>query len=181
MNKTKKNNKNNFNIKHNSTYKKNKYKICVALMQPDNNIKNNNVRGEVYFIQKKDYMLIKYNIKNLKNGLHGFHIHKCGDLTQGCSSACSHFNPFNNLHGSLKDKNSHAGDLGNIISKNNLAIGTIKTNKVSLNNNKKNIIGRMIIVHEDEDDCGRKNNEESLKTGNAGKRLACGVIGKKNF
>ena len=36
-------------------------------------------------------------IKGLKNGNHGFHVHEYGDLTDGCSSSCSHFNPFNNI------------------------------------------------------------------------------------
>ena len=166
------------NIK-NKLRKTRKYKKCIAVLNPDKSIENNNVNGVVDFIQKSKYLLIKYKIYNLTNGYHGFHVHKCGDLTQGCKSGCEHFNPYNKNHGTLKSNNSHAGDLGNIKSNNKLVICSIKTNKLSLNNDKKNIIGRMIIVHKDKDDCGKGDNAESLKTGNAGKRLACGIIGIK--
>ena len=39
------------------------------------------------------------------------------------------------------------------------------------------IVGRMFVIHKDEDDLGLGNNEESLKTGNAGERIACSIIG----
>jgi Cu-Zn family superoxide dismutase len=52
-----------------------------------------------------------------------------------------------------------------------------------LRGTKANIIGRGLIIHADKDDCGQGGNLESLKTGNAGKRIACAVIGysKENF
>ena len=157
-------------------------KECIAKLYPDTN--NINVNGIVNFKKFTNYLQISYEIYNLEDGEHGFHIHKCGDITKGCKSGCEHFNPYNKNHGSLTSLDSHAGDLGNIVSKNGISKGIIKTKKVSIDGEKKNsIIGRMIIVHADRDDLGmgKDNISESKKTGNAGKRLACGIIGIKNF
>ena len=120
----------------------------------------------------------------LKPGLHGFHIHNKGDLTKGCDSLCSHYNPHGKNHGGPDDEDRHLGDLGNIEVKNN---GKIISNKVFYKdiylNGDYSIIGRSFIIHEDKDDLGKYDGddptkkEESLKTGNAGKRILCGVIG----
>lgn len=156
-------------------------KECIAKLFPDKKVKNNKVNGIVNFKEKKDKLIIEYNIKNLSDGEHGFHIHKCGDITKGCSSGCEHFNPSGNNHGSLTGKDSHAGDLGNILSKDGISKGKIETDKISIKPESKNsIIGRMIIVHEDKDDLGEGNDDESKNTGNAGKRLACGIVGIKS-
>jgi len=162
---------------HNKTTHKAKRLECVAVLNPDKSIPKNSVHGIVEFIQRPKHLDIKYRIHNLSDGEHGFHIHKCGDLTKGCSSGCAHFNPAKCNHGGLKSRKCHAGDLGNIKSKRGVSHGTIKTNKVTLRKSIRNITGRMIIVHADRDDLGKGGDEESLKTGNAGKRLACGVIG----
>lgn len=140
----------------------------------------NGVEGYISFTQKnkKSKVKIEYNIKGLKDGDHGFHVHEYGDLTDGCTSSCSHFNPFNKNHGGINSKERHAGDLGNIKSKNKLSHGTKQAKDISLDlKSKCCIIGRCIVIHEDPDDNGLGGDEESLKTGNAGKRLACGVIG----
>ena len=156
--------------------RKNKKPVLNAICILNQN--DNNVKGTIHFRNINNKLYIKYNITGLSDGEHGFHVHEYGDLSDNCNSGCSHFNPFNETHGGPNSKHRHAGDLGNIISKNNIAKGTIVDNILSLDFNKKTcIIGRMMIVHEQKDDLGLGNNDESLKTGNAGKRLACGIIG----
>jgi Cu-Zn family superoxide dismutase len=138
---------------------------------------NPQIRGEVYFEYKNNKVHISGFVEGLKPGKHGFHIHEKGDLTKGCDSLCSHYNPFNKTHGDLNNKNSHVGDLGNIIANiNGYATINILSNYLKLDG-EYSILGRSVIVHEGEDDLGLGNNPESLKTGNAGSRVACGVIG----
>ncbi|KAK6732803.1 hypothetical protein RB195_016901 [Necator americanus] len=144
---------------------------------------NETVSGMVWITQRqiRDHVTIEGMITGLKpNSKHGFHIHEFGDLTNGCASAGSHYNPFGKNHGGPKDSDRHIGDLGSITADaNGVANFLTYDNKVTLHG-KHSVVGRAFVVHELDDDLGRgsgSKKEESLKTGNAGARLACGVIG----
>lgn len=149
--------------------------------------KENYVHGIVRFIEDitNNSVIIDVDICGLKsNTEHGFHIHEAGDLTDKCISMCAHFNPYNKKHGCPGMTERHVGDLGNLITDaKGRAKYQFRDNLIKLRGNKCNIIGRGLIIHADKDDCGQGGNAESLKTGNAGKRIACAVIGyaKQNF
>ena len=66
----------------------------------------------------------------------------------------------------------HVGDYGNVISDNNGVITATFTDTVSKLYGPNGIIGRTIVLHQLVDDLGLGGNEESLKTGNAGKLRA---------
>jgi len=148
---------------------------------------NDNIKGTVRFTEELEInrIRIEVNIKGLSpNSLHGFHVHEAGDLTDKCTSMCAHFNPYSKTHGCPGMKERHVGDLGNLITNTKGDAAYIYyDNVIKLRGTKCNIIGRGLIIHADEDDCGQGGNAESLKTGNAGKRIACAVIGyaKENF
>ena len=142
-------------------------------------------KGVIEFIEDEEGGTnMSIMIEGLKPGKHGFHIHEAGDLSEDCLGACSHFNPYNQNHGGPNSYERHIGDLGNI-KFNNIGIAKInmKDNLIKLRGTKCNIIGRSIVIHEDEDDLGIGNHEDSLTTGHAGKRITCAVIGysKKMF
>ena len=130
------------------------------------------IEGFVKFKQKANGpTIIKGILKGLEPGKHGFHIHEFGDLSDGCKSAGGHYNPEGVDHGDLSQ--GHVGDLGNIVAdKSGTARFQIKAERVELSD----VVGRAIVIHADEDDLGKGGDEESTKTGNAGDRLACGVI-----
>ena len=160
--------------------------ICVFT----NNV-NKNTSGYVEFKETNRGLQIKILISGISPGKHGFHIHEYGDLMEGCSSLCSHFNPTNLLHGGRNSTERHLGDLGNIIADSKGNVNMTIYEKFLKINGKFGIIGRSVVVHADEDDLGlggldkngniidEKINQESKNTGNAGKRIACGVIGYK--
>ena len=140
------------------------------------------LKGIVNFEQINNSVLVVGEIRGLKpNSFHGLHIHTYGDHTNNCMSAGGHFNPHNAIHGDRTDNkmNRHVGDLGNIKTNGwGIARFRFQDKIISLDFRKKScIIGRSLIVHSHRDDLGRGPNKESLKTGNAGKRLDCCVIG----
>ncbi|CAO1303151.1 unnamed protein product [Diamesa hyperborea] len=137
------------------------------------------VKGTIFFEQKSatDAVTVSGEINGLKAGLHGFHIHEFGDATNGCMSAGPHFNPHGKTHGAPIDEVRHAGDLGNVkAGDDGVAKVEISDKQISLVGNT-SILGRTVVIHADIDDLGAGGHELSKSTGNAGARLACGVIG----
>ncbi|KAG9143024.1 hypothetical protein Leryth_006279 [Lithospermum erythrorhizon] len=135
------------------------------------------VKGTITFTQEGDATTVTGNISGLKPGHHGFHVHALGDTTNGCMSTGPHYNPAGKEHGSPEDENRHAGDLGNItVGEDGIASFTIVDKQIPLTG-PNSIIGRAVVVHADPDDLGKGGHELSKSTGNAGGRIACGIIG----
>ncbi|KAL8227218.1 hypothetical protein R6Q57_017050 [Mikania cordata] len=136
------------------------------------------VEGVVTLTQEGDGpTTVNVKVTGLTPGLHGFHLHEFGDTTNGCISTGPHFNPNGLTHGAPEDDIRHAGDLGNIIANaDGVAEAVIVDNQIPLSGPNA-VVGRAFVVHELADDLGKGGHELSLSTGNAGGRLACGVVG----
>lgn len=98
-------------------------------------------------------------------GPHGFHIHEncnceIGDPANPFQGAGGHWNPYNQPHG------NHAGDFPVLFSNNGYAHLEFFTDKFRPDE----VVGRSLIIHQNPDDY------RSQPAGNAGKRLACGII-----
>jgi Cu/Zn superoxide dismutase len=86
-------------------------------------------------------------------------------------------NPHNKTHGAPSDSERHVGDLGNFkTDAQGNAEGSVSDKFIKLIG-PESVLGRTVVVHAGTDDLGKGENEESKKTGNAGARPACGVIG----
>lgn len=98
-------------------------------------------------------------------GPHGFHIHEMGNCRVGdpnnpFQSAGGHWNPTNQPHG------NHAGDFPVLFSNHGYAQMQFFTDKFIV----RDVLGKAVIIHQNPDDY------RTQPAGNAGKRLACGVI-----
>ena len=141
---------------------------AVAKLAPT---KGNDVVGTVTFTKVEGGVRVVAELTGLKPGEHGFHIHEKGDCTApDGTSAGGHFNPGKHPHAGPDAAERHAGDLGNITAD---AAGKAHYERVDKElklTGDDSIIGRSVIVHEKVDDL------KTQPTGNAGARVACGVI-----
>lgn len=135
--------------------------------------KGNKTFGEATFEQVGDKVRVVIFVSGLKPGqAHGLHIHEAGDCSAADgSSAKGHFNPFGKPHAAHGSADRHAGDLPSLTAnKRGRANITVDLDIISVGGDDGNIIGRGVIVHAAPDDF------KTQPTGNAGARLACGVI-----
>ncbi len=134
----------------------------------------NQVKGFVKFIQRKHSVTIRAHVVGLTPGKHGFHIHECGDCSApDGSSAKGHFNPGKHHHGGPSAEERHAGDLGNLNANDKGVAEYERTDSTIHMTGGDSILNKAVIVHEKVDDY------KTQPTGNAGARIACGVIQKK--
>lgn len=130
------------------------------------------VTGTVSFTEMPEGVHVFAMVSGLTPGPHGFHVHERGDCSApDGSSAGGHFDPAGMPHGDPGSAEHHAGDMGNIVADDagNANYEQILTG-VTLGDGPTSIVGRAVIVHADADDM------TTQPTGNAGGRVACGVI-----
>lgn len=127
------------------------------------------VRFSVNTEEKHSGTIVDGVVDGLAPGHHGIHIHECGDLSNGCESVGGHYNPGLTQHGGPDSEidQRHAGDLGNIEADGN---GRAKFRFVDRVIQVPDIIGRSVVITENQDDCGKGDNEQSLIDGNSGVR-----------
>ena len=136
------------------------------------------LEGYIKFREEGKLVKIEVNVSGLKPGLHGFHVHESGNLLKECKECKDHFNPYNTNHGGPNMKERHVGDLGNIeVDDKGKCHMIMYDHMIKLRGRVCNIMGRSVVIHEDEDNLGIPGDKESLTTGRAGKRLDCAVIG----
>jgi len=155
--------------KTNSQQDTQKITKAICVLYPTQGNKTN---GLVTFTLMTNGIHVVADLHGLSKGKHGFHIHEFGDCSapDGTSTG-GHFNPDKMEHGGPMTSMRHAGDLGNLEADESGNAHLDYIDPMISFEGKNSIIGRGIIVHASEDDL------HTQPTGNAGARIAYGVIG----
>ena len=130
------------------------------------------VTGTATFTELPSGVRVQVHVENATPGTHGLHVHEKGDCSDPeAKSAGGHFNPGGSPHAGPMVGMRHAGDLGNIeIGANGQGDLDVRTDLLTIKPGPNSVIGRAVIFHEKADDL------TTQPTGNAGGRLACGVV-----
>ena len=117
---------------------------------------------------------VEVNLTGVPAGVHGFHIHEKGDCGDNGNAAGGHYNPLGTPHGAPNADPHHAGDFGNVTAD---ASGNVRTSfttrSVTVAEGSTTAVGHAIILHANPDDL------TTQPTGNAGARIACGVVTRR--
>jgi len=143
---------------------------ATAQLQPT---KDSKTFGEATFEEVDGKVHVVVYVQGLKPGQeHGLHIHEVGDCSSGDGmSTKGHFNPFGKPHAHHGTLERHAGDLPALkAGKDGRAKVDVMLDVITIAPGLASIVGRGLIVHADPDDY------RTQPTGNAGARIACGVI-----
>lgn len=142
---------------------------AIAILLPT---QGSNVTGVVKFTKVDGGVRVEAHVEGLTPGVHGFHVHEYGDLSApDGTSAGGHFNPQGHDHGAPDGDKRHVGDLGNLEADEDGHAHYDRVDSELALSGAHSIIGRGIVVHEKADDL------KSQPTGDAGGRVAVGVIG----
>jgi superoxide dismutase, Cu-Zn family len=130
--------------------------------------------GDADLVQTDAGVLIKLQLKGLKPGEHAFHVHAVGKCEAPFESAGPHFNPTQQKHGMMSGE-GHAGDMPNLhVPQNGDLSVEVLNREVTLEQGKPNSLldadGSSLVIHAKADDY------KTDPAGNAGDRIACGVI-----
>jgi Cu-Zn family superoxide dismutase len=131
------------------------------------------VSGDAVFERKGSEITLSITIRGASPGTHAAHIHEKGDCSApDGSSAGGHWNPTVEDHGRWAHDPFHLGDLGNIeVGADGKGSLSLTTDLWALGTGEANdVVGKSVIIHAAADDF------TTQPTGNAGGRVACGVI-----